>query len=284
MVNSYTNRDLLKAALSIPASATGAHDQLDAAIEGVCRDIDKYVGFRFYGSSGVRYYRPRQAGKLDLDYPLVGVDAIAIDADGDSTYESTLSSADYHLTPYNATEESPKQPWWGIELRSDSSAAFPKGIARGARITGTWGYYNERDETTAKPATGITTAATVWDMTGASNLHPGQTIRVDDEQVFIQDNALSGSATAATSGQITVKRAVNGSVAATHSSNSTMSIYTYPVVDRAALYQAQMDYRGQDAPLGIAGEQPFGTQRLSGAGLHPFVKRMLAAFRTPVAG
>lgn len=285
--NHYAHRDLLKQSLGIPASSTADHAQMDAALEGVSRHIDDYVGFHYYPSSGIRYYRARESTRQALDYPLLNVDAIALDPDADSTYETTLAAADYFLTPYNATEESPRRPWWGIELaqNANASAVFPRGVARGVRVTGTWGYYNERDETTAKPATAIDATATVWDMTGASNLHPGQTVRIGTEQVFILRNGLSGSDTATASGQITVRRAVNGTTGATHSSNSTMSIYTYPIADRAALYQAEMDYRAKDAPLGVAGEQPFGTQRLTAVGgLHPFVRRMLDPFRAPVVG
>ena len=256
-------------------------------LEGVSREIDGYCGFQFYPSSGIRYYRPEQSTYLNLDYPLVNIDAIALDTNADSSYESTLNATSYYTVPYNATEQSPPEPIWAIELRTraNASAVFPRAVARGVRITGTWGYYNQRTGASAKPATAIDTTAVVWDMTGASDLHPGQTILVDSEQVFVERNALSGSATAATSGQIKVKRARNGTVGATHSSNSTIEIYEYPIVDRACLFQAEMDYRAKDAPLGIAGGDMSGGQPLRApGGLHPFVRRMLDHFRSPTVG
>jgi hypothetical protein len=282
-MSKYCDRDLLKRALSLPATATGGHAALDAVLEGVSREIDEYVGFRFYTTSGVRHYRPRCSNYLALDYPLTAVDSVTLDTDGDSSYESTLESTGYYTTPDNATEEG--KPWWGLELRAGAAAscAFPVGVQRGAKITGAWGYYNQREETTAKPATGIDATQSVWDMAGASDLHPGQTLRVDSEQVLILDNALSGSATAATSGQLTVKRGCNGTSGTTHSSNSTMSVYVYPIVDRVALYQSEMDYRAQDAPLGPLADDQGGQSLRAPGGLHPFVRRQLDLFRSPVA-
>lgn len=286
-MSQYAHRDILKQALSIPATSTGMHLLLDGVLDGVSREIDNYVGFQFYPSSGVRYYRPEQSTYLQLDYPLLNIDSIALDTDADSSYESTLNATSYYTVPYNATEQSPPAPIWAIELRTrtNASAVFPYGVARGVRITGTWGYYDNRKETTAQPATAINATQTVWDMVGASNLHPGQTVRIGSEQVFIERNGLSGSDTATSSGQITVRRAQNGTTGATHSSLSTMSAYTYPIIERACLYQSEMDYRAQDAPLGIAGGDLGGGQRLQAAGgLHPFVRRQLDMFRQPTVG
>lgn len=285
MPNLYSNRDILKAALSLPASATDKHTLLDAALEGVCREIDAYVGFQFFPSSGTRYYRPSKSLELDLDYPLLNIDSIELDTDGDATYEITLTTSDYFTVPYNATEKSPPDPHFALEIRDNATAVFPTRVQRGAKVKGTWGYYDEREETTAKPSTAITAAQTTIKFSGAANLHPGQTIRVDDEQMFVVANGLSGSDTATASGVVTVQRGLNGTSGATHSSLSTMSVYTYPIVERAALYQTAMDYRAQDAPLGVAaGDISQGGQMLRApGGLHPFVRRILDQYRVPVA-
>ena len=282
----YIDRDTLKGALSLPASATDKHWLLDAALDGVTQEIDKDVGYGFAPRTGTRYYRPTNSDYLVLDYPLTAVTSVTLDNDEDGVYESTLAATAYYLLPDNATEQSPAQPFWALEIRADAnaSAVFPVGVRRGVKITGTWGYYDQRTETTAKPATGISAAANVWDMVGASGLRAGQMLRVDDEQVLILDNALSGSATAAASGQITVRRAQGGTTGATHSSNSTMSVYSYPIIERTCLYQAEMDYRAMDAPLGVAGGDYGGGQTVRApGGLHPFSKKMLDQFREPVA-
>lgn len=282
----YAHRDDLKTALALPANSTDKHSLLDAALEAVSRQIDQYCGFRFYPASGVRYLEPRDSVRLALDYPLTNIDSVTLDTDGDASYESTLDSTAYYTVPANASAETPAAPYWGLNLRpnANASCAFPVGVERGAKVQGTWGYYDQRTEVAARPATGITAADTVWDMTGASALHPGQTVRVDSEQVLITRNALSGSDTDSASGQITVVRAQGGTVGSTHSSNSTMSVYVYPIVDRACLIQAEMDYRAMDAPLGtVVGDMGGGPTVQAPGGLHPFTRRMLDQFREPVA-
>ena len=283
-LNAYTNRDILKNALTIPTSTTAGHDQLDAVLEGVSRLIDEYVGFPFFPSSGSRFYTAPNSHEVCLDYPLTGVDSIQTASNGGSTFGTTLASGDYYLSPYNATANSPKHPWWDIELRPNSTASFPAKTRRAVKVTGTWGYYDERASATNMLSTGLDATATVMQITGASALHPGQTILIDSERMLVTRNGLSGSDTATTSGVVGIQRGVNGSVAATHASGALLGIYQYPVVERAALYQAEMDYRAKDAPLGMAGADAFGTQRVQApGGLHPFTQRMLASFRKPVA-
>lgn len=275
MGNWYTNRSTLKSALSIPATTTRDHVLLDIMLEGVSREIDAYCGMQFYPSSGVRYYRPQQSTYLDLDYPLLNIDGIALDTNADSAYESTLDSTSYYTLPYNATEQSPPDPSWAIELRTrtNASAVFPTGVARGVRITGTWGYYDQRKAATNVPATAIDATQKSVTITGSTNIHPGQTIRLGAEQMFVEERS---------TGTLTVKRAVNGTTGATHSSNSTMSVYEYPIVDRACLFQSEMDFRGKDAPLGIAAGDNGGQIMRAGTGLHPFTRRLLDnLFRVP---
>ena len=284
MPNFYVHRGDLKSALSIRASATADHALLDTAAEAISRLIDDYVGYHFYPASGTRYYTPIKGTYLSLDYPLLNVDAIQTSSNGGSTYGSTMTSNDYYLAPYNATEESPRRPWWGIEIRptaTSSGAVFPM-ITRGARILGTWGYYDERVTSTAVLATGVANATvTTITLTGATSLHPGQTIRIDDEQMFVEYSPTTSTG-AHTSG-VTVKRAQNGTPGATHASGTAIQIYTYPIVGQAAKYQAQQDYRVKDAPMGAMPAQPFGTERPTMAGgLHPFTRRMLDGFRKPV--
>ena len=64
MPNWYTHRDILKDALGIPATSTGAHVQLDAVIEGVARQFDRHVGFGFFPSSQTRHYTPWESMHL----------------------------------------------------------------------------------------------------------------------------------------------------------------------------------------------------------------------------
>ena len=282
---SYTHRDMLKGALGIPASTTGDHGQLDAVMESVSRLIEKYCGMEFYPSSGTYYYTPTNSRELYLDTPLLAVDSIGCDFNGDASYEVTMASDAYFLSPYNATAQAPRAPWWTIETRiNNATAVFAARIQRGARIVGRWGYYDEH-----APIAGVTLAAaatsgaTALTLNGSTNLHAGQTILIDSEQLYVVQ--APASATASHSSGISVTRALNGTTAAAHTSGTAIDAYSYPIIDRAALYQCEQDYRAKDTPMGFAGGEPFGNQQMRPGmgGLHPFVRRMLDPFRQPLS-
>lgn len=281
--NWYTNRESVKDALGIAATATGPHAQLDAAQEGVARLIDDYLGFHAYPVLGTRYYTAKDALRLYLDTPLLGITALRTST-GNASFGTTLSSGDYFLVPYNATEESPRQPWWEIEIRTSATAVFPNGLQRAVQVVGTWGYFDERTTSTNKLTTALTSGALTMDITGASALRVGQTLLIDNEQVTIAANGLGGSDTATTSGHVTIERAKNGTSNDAHTSGTTISLYGFPVIERAAFFQVLQDFRAKEAPLGFAGGEPFGTQGFApgGAGLHPFARRMLDPLRRPV--
>ena len=283
MPNFYIDRDTLKKALSIPTSTTDNNEFLDGTIEAVSRLIDEHLGFHVYPASGIRYFTAQETMSLNMEYPLTAVDFVQTSSNASLTFDTTMATSGYFMTPYNATEESPKQPWWGVEVnRNNSTTVFPKAYQRATRVQGTWGYYDQRRTSTAVLSTGVNGTALTLEITGASSLHPGQTILIGSERMFVSQTPTS--ATGANTSQVTVQRGVNGTSGAAHSSGAAIEIYEYPIIDRAALYQSQMDYRAKDAPLGTAGGDPFGTQHVQApGGLHPFVIRMLAPIRIPVA-
>ena len=278
MAHRYVHRDTLKAALGILASTTGQHEQLDDAAETVSLDFDDFVGFSFQPASGARDYTPRQSRCLALDTPLTAVDAIRTTSDGTS-YGTTFAGDAFHLTPYNATMESPRKPFWGIELKASAAAVFPAGTVRGARVLGTWGYYDERKLSAATLATALDATATTVQLNGATALHAGQTILMGGERMLVTQTPASstGSITSA----VTVERGQHGTSGATHSCATTIEVYRYPIIERLALYQAEADYRAMHIPLGYAGGGDNTERPVGGAGLHPFVRKRLERFRSP---
>lgn len=287
-MNHYVHRDHLKAALSIPSSAQRDHEQLAAAVEGVSRLLDNYLGFPFYAHRETRYFTARAGGCLELDAPLLEVTSLVTDADGDGTPETTWSTADYWLTgpnkDWNPAQASPPRPYWELHTRQTGSQTFPAGTERGVAITGLWGYSNQR---TSPPAT-VGSSTTSWDATstnlavsGASNVHPGQTLLVDSEQVFIKDQV----STASTNDHFYVERAVNGTVAATHAAGSSFGVYQYPILDQAALFQSGQDYSGRQGAYWTLTATPYTNEQVKTAavGLHPFTRRMIDPLRQPYA-
>lgn len=275
MANFLVHRDAVKSALGIPATSTGAHALLDDAIQAVSEEISEYLGYPVHAHVATRYYTATGSECLYLDHPLLSITSLRTDADGDSSYETTWSTGDYFLAPYNATAQTPPAPYWEIEVQENGSNVFPVDVKRGVAITGTWGRWSQTKSSTATVATGVNATQTSIELNGATGLHAGQTIQVGDEQMFIRDiNPVSSAAT--------VERGVNGTSGATHSSATGIAYYEYPILGRLALYQAGQDYRAQAMPEGIAGDAPFGSRRLAGGvGFHPFVQRQLDRLRTP---
>lgn len=279
MPHVYTHRDAVKDACGIAASSTGDHDQIDASIEAASRLIDDWLGYPFGPQIETRLLRATKSALLRLDKPLTAVTTLRTDAGGDGSYESTWSTAMYWLNPANATGESPPAPYWEIEQRVSATSVFPVGISRGVELAGTWGYYDRRENSSAVLSTtggALDSTQSNLTVTFASALHAGQTIRVDEEQMFIQEVTASA---AGAGGQMTVLRAQNGTTGATHATGAAIQTYRYPIVERAALYEAQRDFR---AGLGLpaAGSPEFVDSRQpQSADLSPTVRRMLAGFR-----
>lgn len=112
---------------------------LNQAIDAACEQINGYCMRRFdLQSNKTRYYTPEFSDMAFFD-DLVTATAFQTDEDADGLYESSWSSEDYFLLPYNAAEEG--EPYTCAEVnRHLGSYAFPVGVQRGLRITGNWGY------------------------------------------------------------------------------------------------------------------------------------------------
>jgi hypothetical protein len=149
---------------------------------------------------------------------------------------------DYWLLPYNT---SPKVE---IELNEDSSKGFHGGQQTLA-VTGVWGYSNDlSDEKTTTGTVGET--VTAWGVNDASTLNTAQTIKVDDEQMYI---------TGISSNTLTVERGVNGTTAATHTAGTSVYTYVYPtLVVQACLDLSKIYFRDRD--LGVT--QTIGTPEM----------------------
>lgn len=149
---------------------------------------------------------------------------------------------DYWLLPYNT---SPKVE---IELNEDTSKGFHGGQQTLA-VTGVWGYSNDlSDEKTTTGTVGET--VTAWGVNDASTLNTAQTIKVDNEQMYI---------TGISSNTLTVERGVNGTTAATHTAGTSVYTYVYPtLVVQACLDLSKIYFRDRD--LGVT--QTIGTPEM----------------------
>lgn len=279
MSNWYVHRDRFKDAVSVTTS--GDDPMIDMAIETASRLIDDWLGFHVFPGVETRYYTPRDTERLSFDRPLLDVTALRTDSSGDSSFGTTWATNQYHLTPYNATAENPPQPYWGLEVRTSSTNRLPRGTPRSVELVGTWGQHNQRDNSSASPATGLNATQATFEVGSATAVHVGQTIRLDNEQMFV-------TAVATTSGGLlTVERAVNGTTGATHTSGAALTVYRYGLqVERGCLYQAQMDFRQGKADPAFGGSAFGESGRMPSAqvDLHPRVRAMLRAYYVPRVG
>lgn len=112
---------------------------LEDAIEAASRAIDNHTGRRFYAASETRYYTARDPRCLYID-DLLSVTTLKTDDDGDRVYESTWTTSDYDLMPFNATLETPPAPYSWIETTPNGDQSFPVEVAKGVEVAGSFGY------------------------------------------------------------------------------------------------------------------------------------------------
>jgi len=108
-------------------------------LDEACSDIDGHLGRYFYQSDAatVRYYTATRRDQLLID-DCVSISAVATDDDGDRTYENTWASTDYDLRPDNAAADN--EPYTTLAVTPDGDYSFPVGVAKGVKLTGTWGW------------------------------------------------------------------------------------------------------------------------------------------------
>jgi hypothetical protein len=71
---------------------------------------------------------------------LLAVSTLRTDDDDNSSYESSWSTTDYHLRPYDAQQRPQPEPYYEIVVASSGNYSFPTGVLRGVQINGTWGF------------------------------------------------------------------------------------------------------------------------------------------------
>jgi hypothetical protein len=141
------NAIVVNEALTDEAAGTSvtiqAHDKLEndtaleAAINAASRFIDKFCGRRFYATTETRYYEPTDWVTVYVG-DLLTVTTLKADEDGDGTFETTWSTTDYNLQPYNASTDGKPYTW--IEISAGGVELFPATIKKGVEIAGSFGY------------------------------------------------------------------------------------------------------------------------------------------------
>lgn len=138
ITNGYCTRADLKIALAIGTADSADDAVLDDIVNATSRMIDEYTGQFFYQiAGGTAFYAPHSYEEVNID-PLTSVTSLAIDTDGDGTYDTVLAATDYILEPVNAAMFG--KPFTCIELAPATTVAFPADLNKGVRIIGNFGY------------------------------------------------------------------------------------------------------------------------------------------------
>jgi hypothetical protein len=141
ITNGYTSRKVYKDRFYDEGQGDTKDDEaIDAVIEAVSRFIDEECWQRFYttASDETRYYTAEKRYTLILPEPLVSVNTLKTDDDGDRTYENTWAVTDYDKMPYNATLNG--KPFTWLETTPNGDYSFPIGVAKGVEISGKFGW------------------------------------------------------------------------------------------------------------------------------------------------
>lgn len=189
-------------------------EKLDAA----SRAIDLFCGRHFFTVEGVRYFDGACRFEVWID-DFLSISALGMDTERDGTFdgESWVEGQDWISRPYNAW------PKIGIEMHVAGRYGMVSG-RRYIKATGIWGY---GDGQGASPWRSVALTGTVADdsatsltLSGEGTIETGATIKIEDEQLFIES---------ITEGAATVVRGVNGTTAAAHT-DAAISSALYPAV------------------------------------------------------
>ena len=277
-MNSYGDLTTLKSEAYLQIGAVTDYDiQLRQLLEHASRLIDKYCDRFFYCMETTtalpRYYAG--AGRdLFLPDDILSITTLKTDEDGDGTFENTLTeNTDFFFYPLN------KFPKIRAEINPNGSyGGFASGTMRGVEIVGVFGYGNGESATpyalsgdTVLDALGMTNVQLTITVADGFNFAVGQTVRIELEQCYI---------TSIVANTLTIERAVNGTVAATHALATPIYIYEYPMpIVQACLVTCMRAFkRSSSAFQDIVGSPETG-QMMVYKGIDKDVASIIAQYR-----
>lgn len=276
IANTYVGIDDLKSRMGI--AGTGNDSILWATLNAASRALDRYCNRHFFVLADVRLFDIDDASAVTIP-DLAAVTEILEDCDGDRVFETSRAASEYALYPLNAAPTSSGgRPY--SEIRSDLGTGVD-GFARGRSrlsIEGHWGYRYHTGDTGSVVSTGggISSTVTVVPLDAINEIQAGMTLVVEGEQMFVRQ--VNGT-------NLTVKRGVNGTPAATHADSTAISFVVFPaeVAEATALLAARY-WKSKDATSGgVAGATGFGPIRVR-AGFDVEVEALLGPHRKLAIG
>jgi len=216
--------------LADPAAGLTYDDELFQLLLAVSAMVDGYCNRHFYPRTATLTFAGPADPELALP-DLVSLTSLESDDDDDGTFETTWASTDYELVPQNASPtEHWGRPYHTLRVLSrGTKQRFERGHSR-YRVAGVWGYRNFQEDSGSLLDGAIGDTDTTVTVDSGNDFAIGQTIMVESEQMLVTD--VSGN-------DLTVRRALNGTTAASHADNTQIDILRWPAaVERATLINA----------------------------------------------
>lgn len=242
MAHTYASLDAFKAWM-VANGATDFGTTDDAAmlstLEACSRRVDAYCRRSRFGSgfgprTGTNKYDARGGYDLELDDDLLTLTTATVYAGTGGASSTLTADTDFYWQPYSGP------PYRALHMILGS---LPVGY-RVITIAGTWGQSNETAASTTTVSSGLAsgTTATTFTTSAAPTISPGETLKIESEQVYL---------TGLSSTTATIVRGANGSTAATHANGSAIAVYRYPrEVVTTTLLLAQRAWRSRESGLG----------------------------------
>jgi len=267
-MNSYSTLTQLKSASYLNISTVTDYDTplLNLLIQS-SRLIDKWCERFFYVKTETRYYDG--AGRTLRPNDILSITTLKTDEDGDATFENSFATTDYFLYPLN------DYPKTEIQINPNGDyGSFANGIKKGIEIIGSFGYADNLTPYISVGTLGVaitSTTATSATMTTGHSVEAGHTILIDNEQMFVS---------AVSTNTLTIKRGMNGTTAATHLINVTVSAYEYPMpITQACLITAMRAFKRKDSAFQDMVGSPETGQIIMSKGVDPDVVETIKEYR-----
>jgi hypothetical protein len=276
IANTYAGIDDLKARMGV--AGTTNDSVLWATLNAASRAVDRHCNRHFFALEATRLFDVEDRASVSIP-DLASATEVLEDCDGDRVFETTRAVSDYALYPLNASPGSASgRPY--SQIRSDLGhgvESFAVGRSR-LSIEGHWGYrfHLAGSGSEISNGGGISASVTVVPVDAVTEIQAGMTIVIDNEQMFVR--TVTGT-------NVTVKRAVNGTTAATHTDATAISFVVFPAeVSEATALLAARYWKSKDATsAGFAGATGFGAIRVR-AGIDIEVEQLLGPLRKLAIG
>ena len=209
------------------------------------------TGRDFHATVATKYFtgQRRRRTTLLLPFDVASITSLALDDDGDGTYEITLvENTDYFA--YRERDGDANTPIYRLEINPNGTqiSAWPTpDYPRALKMVCLEGYSYELESTGLTLGANINDSATSLTATGAANkVFPGDTLVLGSEQMDV---------TSVAADSVTVTRAINGTTAAAHTTADTLYVRRFPR-DVEEIIRERVVMRRWDANLAYTGGAP----------------------------